>query len=59
MLKNYTTETHHIVMDDGSVDFGDDRGGRQLGAGTENGRRELSLHDSPDDGRQHQRSAPP
>ena len=23
MLTNYTTETHHIVMDDGSVDFGE------------------------------------
>ena len=23
MLKNFTNETHHIVMDDGSVDFGD------------------------------------
>jgi plastocyanin len=23
LLRNYTPETHHIVMDDGSVDFGD------------------------------------
>jgi plastocyanin len=27
MLTNYTTETHHIVMDDGSLDFGEIRAG--------------------------------